>query len=334
MDEQPEEDLCLAKCIKFTTDFTKCMKCQTNMSSKLSTGTKEGLAKFIDATLIRKDEIHHHLKTKFDKIQDGSITTKWHNNWYEAYTSKHNLQLLTININLQRPSTEHRSTENDQQEEHCRRSSVQPVHWSKCVFCEKYKHKGNTSLSQILTYTAEHNLKEATKVRSDIQMRCKINGVDLIAQEVKYHPSCFSAYTSKRNLDKFGRDDNDSKSGYTEAFSELIQKVDVDILHLKKVFDMGTLLTMYKTLLQRRNLPFETYRTEKLKRQLVNHYGDKIVFQVPFDRTKPELIYNRDISVSDAISAVASAKTLPNIQVLGCSSLSKSAIIVHAASVI
>ena len=118
-------------------------------------------------------------------------------------------------------------------------------------------------MSQILTYTAEHNLKEATKVRSDIQMLCKINRVDLIAQEVKYHASCFSAYTSERNLDKSGRDDSDSESGYTEAFSELIQKIDVDILHLKKAFDMGTLLTMYK--LQRRNLPFETYRTEKLK---------------------------------------------------------------------
>ena len=164
----------------------------------------------------------------------------------------------------------------------------------------------------------------------------KINGVDLIAQEVKYHASCFSAYTSKRNLDKSGRDDNDSESGYTEPFSELIQKIDVDILHLKKAFDMGTLLTMYKTLLQRRNLPFETYRAEKLKRRLDNHYGDKIVFQVQFDRTKPELIYNKDISVSDAISVVASAKssTSPNIQVLGCSSLSKSSIIFHAASVI
>ena len=99
---------------------------------------------------------------------------------------------------------------------------------------------------------------------------------------------------------------------------------------------MGILLTMYKTLLQRRNLPFETYRTEKLKWRLVDHYGDKIVFQVQFDRTKPELIYNSDISVSDAINAVASAKssTLPNTQVLGSSSLSKSSIIFHAASVI
>ena len=61
---------------------------------------------------------------------------------------------------------------------------MQPVDWSKCVFCETYKHKGDTSLSQILTYTAEHNLKEAVKVRSDIQMLRKINGVDLIAQEM------------------------------------------------------------------------------------------------------------------------------------------------------
>ena len=97
---------------------------------------------------------------------------------------------------------------------------------------------------------------------------------------------------------------------------------------------MGTLSTMYKTLLQRRNLPFETYRTEKLKWRLVNHYGDKIVFQVQFDRTKPELIYNSDISVSDAINAVASAtsSTLPNVQVLGSSPISKSSIIIHAAS--
>ena len=97
---------------------------------------------------------------------------------------------------MQRPNTEQRSTENDQQEERCRRSFEQPVDWSKCVFCEKYKHKGNTNLSQILTYTAEHNLKGAAKVRSDIQELRKISGVDLIAQEVKYHASCFSAYTS------------------------------------------------------------------------------------------------------------------------------------------
>ena len=47
-------------------------------------------------------------------------------------------------------------------------------------------------------------------------------------------------------------------------------------------------------------------------------------------------IYNREISVSDAINAVASAKssTLPNIQVLGCSSLSKSSITFYSPSVI
>ena len=124
-------------------------------------------------------------------------------------------------------------------------------------------------MSQILTYTAAHNLKEAAKVRSDIQMLRKFNGVDLIAQEVTYHASGFSAHTGKKNLDKFGRDDYDFESGYTEAFLKLIQKINVDILHLKKAFDMDTLLTMHKTLLQRRNLPFETYRTEKLKRRLV-----------------------------------------------------------------
>ena len=167
------------------------MKCQTNTPSKLSTGTKEGLTKFINATLIRKDEIYYSLKTEFEKIQDGSITIKWHPNCYKAYTSKHNLQLLANKISLERANTEHRLTENDQQEELCRQSFVQPVDWSKCVFCEKYKHKGNTSLSQILTYTAEHNLKEAAKVRNDIQMLRKVNGVDLIVQEVKYHASCF-----------------------------------------------------------------------------------------------------------------------------------------------
>ena len=89
----------------------------------------------------------------------------------------------------------HRLTENDQQEERCKRSFLQPVDWSKCVFCEKFKHKGNTNLSEILTCTAEHNLKEGAKVRSDYQMLRKINGV---VQELKYHASCFSAYTSKK----------------------------------------------------------------------------------------------------------------------------------------
>ena len=120
MDEKPDEDLCLvpeSKRTKFTTDFAKCLKCQTNTPSKLSTGTKEGLTKFINATLIRKDEIYYRLKTEFEKIQDGSITIKWHPNCYKAYTSKHNLQLLANKISLERANTEHRLTENDQQEE-------------------------------------------------------------------------------------------------------------------------------------------------------------------------------------------------------------------------
>ena len=44
---------------------------------------------------------------------------------------------------------------------------------------------------------------ESARIRNDKELLVKLSGVDLIAQEGKYHIVCHSSYTSKSNLKHF-----------------------------------------------------------------------------------------------------------------------------------
>ena len=47
------------------------------------------------------------------------------------------------------------------------------------------------------------------------------------------------------------------------------------------------------------------YRTEKLKKRLINFYGNKIVFHSGSYTCKPELLYSRSVDVRVTINKIA-----------------------------
>ena len=64
---------------------------------------------------------------------------------------------------------------------------------------------------------------------------------------------------------------------------------------------MSALTERFRIIVSGQVLNSETYRNEKLKRRLMNHYGDNIVFHDHYDKSKPQFIYSSEISLQDAI---------------------------------
>ena len=54
---------------------------------------------------------------------------------------------------------------------------------------------------------------------------------------------------------------------------------------------MSLLTERFRTILSDKIPNILTYKNEKLKRTLKNHYGDQIVFHAHYDRTKTQFAY-------------------------------------------
>ena len=57
-------------------------------------------------------------------------------------------------------------------------------------------------------------------------------------------------------------------------------------------FEMSTVIGRYKDYLNEQQMSLNSYKTQTLKLRLNNHFGDKIVFHQPYDRSKSELLYS------------------------------------------
>ena len=72
-----------------------------------------------------------------------------------------------------------------------------------------------------------------------------------------------------------------------------------------KVYEIGYLLERYKEILSSNSSLSQSYRSEKLKKRLIHHFSDSVVFDKNWDPCKSELIYSSSISVQGVINAEA-----------------------------
>ena len=68
---------------------------------------------------------------------------------------------------------------------------------------------------------------------------------------------------------------------------------------------MSSLLSKYCQLLGDKGIKAESYSKQHLKLRLQKHFGEDIVFHQHPDRSKPEVIYSRNISPQDVLNASA-----------------------------
>ena len=67
--------------------------------------------------------------------------------------------------------------------------------------------------------------------------------------------------------------------------------------------EMSTVIGRYKEYLNEQQMSLNSYTTQRLKLRLNKHFGDKIVFHQPYDRTKSELLYSTAISLQYVINS-------------------------------
>jgi len=284
-------------------DWKKCIKCQKRTKNPLIKGTKDCFEHFKNAAKVRNDDINAQLVANNEYL--ASHPVYWHNNCYKSYISKTNLKKFTeMNmVTKLEPATVHGT-----------RSSYPAVEWNLCLFCQKRQHRGDRVLSKIQNATTEKIIKDAAVRRDDHLLISELTSRNLIKIQAKYHASCKSSYTSNSNLDVIKKQIEEDDSLYDSAFQQLLWKIDSDLMLKYRAFDMSKLVSIFRSLLPENNME-GSYRTEKLKRRLISHYGNQIVFQSQELSNKPELVYSSKISIEDAINTTAKLYTrLPNVE--------------------
>ena len=74
------------------------------------------------------------------------------------------------------------------------RSNVNPTNWNACLFCQDNDSK--TKLSSVSTF--KMTVQIITHSHFDYELNVKLSGIgDLIAQEAKYHASCYMKFIRK-----------------------------------------------------------------------------------------------------------------------------------------
>ena len=89
-------------------------------------------------------------------------------------------------------------------------------------------------------------------------------------------------------------EDGGKVSEYDSAFYKLIEEIDSK-LQSGRALDMNYLSITFQTFLMDLDIDASvasTYRKEKLKNQLVKHYGTNIVFQPQLNPSLPELVFS------------------------------------------
>lgn len=161
-----------------------------------------------------------------------------------------------------------------------------------CVICTKDKFvfdkqtsiRKKEKLSVCQTFNASEALLDSAIKKNDETLIHKIQGIDCIAKEVKYHKSCYKSYTKKRLVQ------NDPNPPCSESYSVFCNVVNDRIIKNSEILSMDKLCAIFCTTLKNKN-PDETYNVcnRQLKRWLQRDFP-QVVFVKPKQKNLSELV--------------------------------------------
>ena len=176
----------------------------------------------------------------------------------------------------------------------------------KCIICQDSKRGlKNRRLKEELnrcTWDGTHGtLMNAAHVRGDERL-LELEGVDLPAKGILYHPSCYKDYTSPKALGRLGKqaylkeevDDRPQE----RAFSRLVKEVEETVLaDNSTVTDLSQLRAKYNGFLHEElGGEAEACRGDVLKARLREHFGDKLSFHRPHRRNQAQFVFSSNVN--------------------------------------
>ena len=253
--------------------WNQCLCHVRTVTGPLTKFTLQSWAKLKQSAEERQDFIYDQLRGHWNEGPAGG----YHHPCYQTYTNKTLIQKLLakqgtlshIVSSAVKPSTS---------------TASRTLRMSKlllravCIICQKaQRHSGSKLeiLSQCLTTQASDKLLEAAEAKQDERKLLELRGKDLIAAEIKYHKTCYGSYARSRDT-PVQQGDYEANAIYEVTFQHIVNYVSERIIDGLDVMRMTNLRDMYVDLLEETGIESPNYRTEKLKRQLIKHFGNKL----------------------------------------------------------
>ena len=180
-------------------DFEQCIICQDDKHEKLLNASEQGLVKLKESASIRhklRDVKNNDVIDRIATIADDTSLV-WHKSCYSSFTSKNKISRLEksnyAEVTCTNTGVCNTSTEDQNASSRNLRSSMQPIDWNLCMFCQM---TSRTKLSAVTTLKMSQQILDASKY--DQVLSVQLSSVhDLIASEGKYHCTCYKAFIRK-----------------------------------------------------------------------------------------------------------------------------------------
>ena len=272
-------------------DWNKCIICQETKFPKkkfpLSKGTSAGISRVLHCAGIRKnfqDETYKRCSEMVNSLEEkGNQDVFWHRQCYSDFTNEGHIQRLQ-----KRASDGGEADETAPGGPSSRRSSLERMDWSKCIFCQTDMKK--VALSQV--QTLETSEKILSKAINDREMICRLAGIsDLIAAEGKYHLKCYTRYL-KKTTQKISEDNEDADVRCFKEVMGLLEKR----LSEGHIYSLKAVWTYYSRRLEQNNhLQPGVYRSNRFKERIQDFIGGSVSFVPPLNRSEPHLVVSSNL---------------------------------------
>ena len=244
------------------------------------------------AAFIRKESVYHSLNAHFKSGPNGV----YHRQCYSSYT--HKKSLLRFQSSVSVSAVDLPATSSQQR---VSRTSVLPTDNKYCVICQGDKRintGAREKLKSLSTIQASENLFSAATSVDDKRMLILLQNKDiknLVAEELKYHKSCYRTYTKPKGpIPEKG-------SKYDKAFASVQDKIQVEVINNKRSLKMSELKHIFVTHLSNEKPGSEDYRMFHLKERIINCFKERVCF-CQLSPTESEIVFSTEIKTVPILS--------------------------------
>ena len=183
-----------------------------------------------------------------------------------------------------------------------------------CLLCNGAKYRrdrvsGKRSLVRLIKckQVKGGQLLTAARKKEDTILLQKIDGQDLVARELQYHPECYKAYT--RFLGKKSRPLTPIQAGYEDAFSEFADDViRRRLIQNKEILTLARLNKLFVSKIREIHGIDAPYRTWNLKKRLQQTFP-QLIFIRPSNRRMSDIVFTETLSAEDLVEDLLEEST-------------------------
>lgn len=148
-------------------------------NKKLSNGGEKAIESLRAAGSLRDKKYNPQFKGAIQRVQGLNVAAvTYHSSCYSTFTSKEMIKRLTdIEANLQNAGDRSQAVEIE-------------TKWDLCILCQEPQDRTSEHLRQISSDNKQQQLRDLAEW--DINLKVRINNIDLIVNGVKYHTNCYN----------------------------------------------------------------------------------------------------------------------------------------------